>query len=80
MVGPSGVLRKALFSRGVASRLVAVRGLLYIIVQQLRTMDDGDGVEGDEGVLEADPELSLSQVPCCLLFPCRKNKKNRLCR
>ncbi|KAL3136619.1 hypothetical protein ABBQ38_005859 [Trebouxia sp. C0009 RCD-2024] len=60
MVGPSGVLRKALFSRGVASRLVAVRGLLYIIVQQLRTMDDGGGDEGDE-TLEADPELSLSQ-------------------
>lgn len=65
MVGPSGVLRKALFSRGVASRLVAVRGLLYIIVQQLRTMDDGGGDEGDE-TLEADPELSLSQVPYCL--------------
>ena len=62
MVGPSGVLRKALFSRGVASRLVAVRGLLYIIVQQLRTMDDGGHGEGDE-TLEADPELSLSQVP-----------------
>ena len=58
MVGPSGVLRKALFSRAVAARLVAVRGLLYIIVQQLRTMEEGD----TEADLEADPELSLSQV------------------
>ena len=58
MVGPSGVLRKARFSRGIAARLVAVRGLLYIIVQQLRTMEEGD----TEADLEADPELSLSQV------------------
>lgn len=65
MVGPSGVLRKALFSRGVASRLVAVRGLLYIIVQQLRTMEEEEG----DDALEADPELSLSQVPCCLQQP-----------
>ena len=62
MVGPRGVLRKALFSWGVGARLVAVRGLLYMIVQQLRTMEEGDG-DGDEA-LEADPELSLSQVPC----------------
>ena len=58
MVGPSGVLRKALFSRGVPARLVAVRGLLYMIVQQLRTMDEGGG----DDTVEADPELSLSQV------------------
>ena len=58
MVGPSGVLRKALFSRGISARLVAVRGLLYIIVQQLRTIEEGD----TEADLEADPELSLSQV------------------
>lgn len=63
MVGPRGVLRRALFSRGVGARLVAVRGLLYMIVQQLRTMEEGDG-DADEA-LEADPELSLSQVPCC---------------
>ena len=42
----------------MAARLVAVRGLLYIIVQQLRTMEEGD----TEADLEADPELSLSQV------------------
>ncbi len=59
MVGPSGVLRKALFSRGVAARLVAVRGLLYMIIQQLRTMDEG---EEAEDAMEADPELSCSQV------------------
>lgn len=58
MVGPSGVLRKALFSRGVAARLVAVRGLLYMIIQQLRTMDEGEA----EDAMEADPELSCSQV------------------
>lgn len=63
MVGPSGVLRKALFSRGVAARLVAVRGLLYIIIQQLRAMDEG---EADEA-MEADPELSCSQVSDVLL-------------
>ncbi|DBA84856.1 TPA: hypothetical protein ACH3X1_005879 [Trebouxia sp. C0004] len=57
MVGSSGVLRKALFSRGVAARLVAVRGLLYMIIQQLRTMDEGEA----EDVMEADPELSCSQ-------------------
>ena len=58
MVGPSGVLRKALFSRGVAARLVAVRGLLYMIIQQLRTMDEGEA----EDAMEADPEFSCSQV------------------
>ncbi|KAA6422807.1 MAG: hypothetical protein FRX49_07342 [Trebouxia sp. A1-2] len=57
MVGPSGVLRRALFSRGVAARLVAVRGLLYMIIQQLRTMDEGEA----EDAMEADPELSCSQ-------------------
>ncbi|DBB12258.1 TPA: hypothetical protein ACH3X3_006361, partial [Trebouxia sp. C0006] len=57
MVGPSGVLRKALFSRGVAARLVAVRGLLYMIIQQLRTMDEGEA----EDAMEADPEFSCSQ-------------------
>ena len=61
MVGARGVLRKALFSRGVPSRLVAVRGLLYMIVQQLRDMEDN----GDEDAMLADPEMSLSQV-CCL--------------
>ena len=73
MVGPNGVLRKALFSRGVPSRLVAVRGLLYIIVQQLRTMDAVDGGETDD-TLEADPELSLSQVSRCLPG-CRETKR-----
>ena len=58
LVGSSGVLRKALFSRGISARLVAVRGLLYIIVQQLRTQEEGD----TEADMEADPELSLSQV------------------
>ena len=71
MVGPRGVLRRALFSRGVGARLVAVRGLLYMIVQQLRTMEEGEGEEGGGGggddAMEADPELSLSQVP--LLHP-----------
>lgn len=63
MVGPSGVLRKALFSRGVAARLVAVRGLLYMIIQQLRAMDEGEAEEA----MEADPELSCSQVSDALL-------------
>ena len=61
MVGSHGVLRRALFSRGEGARLVAVRGLLYMTVQQLRTMEEGEGGNGDEA-LEADPELSLSQV------------------
>lgn len=60
MVGARGVLRKALFSRGVPSRLVAVRGLLYMIVQQLRDMEDN----GEDDSLLAEPEMSLSQV-CC---------------
>ena len=63
MVGPNGVLRKALFSRGVAARLVAVRGLLYMTVQQLRTMDESP----DADSMEADPELSLSQVFLCVV-------------
>lgn len=58
MVGARGVLRKALFSRGVSSRLVAVRGLLYMIVQQLRDMEDNS----EEDAMLADPEMSLSQV------------------
>ena len=58
MVGSRGVLRKALFSRAVPARLVAVRGLLYMIVHQLRTMEEGEGCQATE----ADPELSLSQV------------------
>lgn len=62
MVGARGVLRKALFSRGVPSRLVAVRGLLYMIVQQLQDLEDND----EEDATLADPEMSLSQV-CCLL-------------
>lgn len=66
MVGPRGVLRRALFSRGVGARLVAVRGLLYMIVQQLRTMEEGEGSGIGDEALEADPELSLSQVPCML--------------
>ncbi len=66
MVGPSGVLRKALFSRGVAARLVAVRGLLYMIIQQLRTMDE----EEAEDAMEADPELSCSQVQFNFLYIC----------
>ena len=65
MVGPRGVLRRALFSRGVGARLVAVRGLLYMIVQQLRTMEEGEGGGDSDEALEADPELSLSQVPYC---------------
>lgn len=74
MVGARGVLRKALFSRGVPSRLVAVRGLLYMIVQQLRDLDENDA----EDALLADPEMSLSQVtfpsamvhkPCSGLAP-----------
>ena len=63
MVGPSGVLRKALFSRGVAARLVAVRGLLYMIIQQLRAMDEGEAEEA----VEADLELSCSQASAILL-------------
>ena len=66
MVGPSGVLRKALFRRSVAARLVAVRGLLYMIVQQLRTMEEGEA----DDAMEADPELSLSQVLYSCLCGC----------
>ena len=69
MVGARGVLRKALFSRGVPSRLVAVRGLLYMIVQQLRDLDENDA----EDALLADPEMSLSQVtprPAMTHKPC----------
>ena len=62
MVGPHGVLRRALFSRGLGARLVAVRGLLYMTVQQLRTMEEGEGGGHSDEALEADPELSLSQV------------------
>lgn len=71
MVGARGVLRKALFSRGVPSRLVAVRGLLYMIVQQLRDLESKE----DEDAMEADAELSCSQV--CQLQCCEESSLPR---
>lgn len=50
----------------MAARLVAVRGLLYMIVQQLRTMEEGEA----DDAMEADPELSLSQVLHSCLCGC----------
>ncbi|GIL44431.1 hypothetical protein Vafri_1892, partial [Volvox africanus] len=56
------LLRKVMFSREASSRLVAVRGFLFILVQQLRAAAGG-GVAKDEEQLRAAAAAAAAAMP-----------------